>query len=180
VFTILSAVLFSMQGATPALHWVCAESELRYTAVHKLHTVEGRSHAAEAAATITDGRLQVMLRVPISSFDSQNRNRDAHIHEALDALKHPFATFKAIADGVQLPTPQAPVRWKLAGELELHGVRVPKMVEVDVTAGPAGELTATFEIKTLLTAHQVQRPELLFVAGDDELVVRGRIRMRPR
>src|SRR5262249_34771231 len=57
-----------------------AESSVVYHLVHKLHKFDGTSKKLDGKAVIlSDGRAQVMLRVPVESFDSGNVNRDAHM-----------------------------------------------------------------------------------------------------
>src|SRR4051812_4949328 len=63
-----------------------AASTVSYTIVHKLHKVQGKTAKVEGKGRILpDGKAQVMVRVPVESFDSGNANRDAHMKEAVEA-----------------------------------------------------------------------------------------------
>src|SRR4051794_6329614 len=75
-----------------------------YTVVHKLHKFSATSKKADGKANIgADGKTQVLVRVPVESFDSDNVNRDAHMKETVEAAKFPTVELKAIGDGLAAP-----------------------------------------------------------------------------
>lgn len=148
-----------------------AASTLRYRLVHKLHTVEGTSRKVEGKAVVQpDGRVLAMFRVPVSSFDSGDANRDAHMQEALEVSAHPFVVLKATAAAPAVAPAGAAVQPEaldVQAELELHGVKRPLAIPVRLEAGPDGavRVRATFEVS--LDGHRIERPSLLFVKVDD-------------
>jgi len=146
-----------------------AASTLRYRVVHKLHAVEGGSRALEGKAVIQpDGRVLVMVRAPVSSFDSGDSNRDAHMQEAVDAGAHPFVVFKGLATDRALATGvPGSTSLEVSGELELKGVKRPVAVPVKLELRADGTARAAARIEVSLDAHQVKRPSLLFVKIDD-------------
>ena len=147
-------------------------SAVRYHVVHKLHRVEATSSRLEGKAVIQpDGRLLVMARAPVASFDSGDGNRDAHMQEVMESGRFPFVVLKAVArlDGVALTASTAPrtVEVKLEGELDLHGVKRPLAVPVQVELRPDGTARARASFDVSLDAHGIERPALLFVKVDD-------------
>lgn len=146
-------------------------SSLTYRIVHKLHEVEGRSARVEGKAIVQpDGRVLTMVRVPVATFDSGDGNRDAHMQEAVESGKFPFAIVKGVTqlppgalDGARPATLTA----TLAGELEFHGVKAPISVPLQVSLEAGGVVRVKGELPVSLDAHGVERPSLLFVKVDD-------------
>ena len=74
-------------------------SSMTYTLKHPAHTVVGVAKKdVEGKVKLTGGNAQVMVRVAVAAFDSDNSNRDAHAKELIEAAKHPFVELKALAD----------------------------------------------------------------------------------
>jgi polyisoprenoid-binding protein YceI len=149
-----------------------AASTVRYHVVHKLHVVDARSSRIEGKAVLQpDGKVLAMVRLPVSSFDSGDGNRDAHMQEVLETGKFPFVVFKGVArvdrSALAAASRPLPVQVRMAGELELHGVR--KAVEVPVTLEfrPDGTVAVHGSFEVSLDAYAIQRPSLLFVKVDD-------------
>ncbi len=176
------ALLLAAQDAavlaaqTPATFDVRPGSTLSYRVVHPLHPVNGVTHEVEGRARVlADGGVQVMVRAPVSSFDSGNGNRDAHMREATETARFPYVELKAVGSGV-IPAaggPAAPLR--LSGELTFHGVTQP--VDVPATVHWQGPdhvtVEATFPIS--LGAYHVERPALLFSKIEDRVDVTARL-----
>jgi polyisoprenoid-binding protein YceI len=148
-----------------------AASTLRYTLVHKLHTVEGTSRKIEGRAVLQpDGRILAMVRAPIASFDSGDSNRDAHMQEAMEVNAFPFVvakaagTFPAVAPAGGAAAPAAVT---LEGELDLHGVKRPVSLPLELVLSPDGTARAKGRFDVSLDAHRIERPSLLFVKVDD-------------
>lgn len=148
-----------------------ARSLVRYHVVHKLHRVAGVSSAIEGRGLVLpDGRVQAMVRVPMASFDSGERNRDAHMRETVEAGRFPFVVFKGAAriDPAQLAGGrEATVDVRMDGEVELHGVTRPVAVPLAVIFSPDGtaRVRGTFEVS--LETFGIERPSLLFVKVED-------------
>jgi polyisoprenoid-binding protein YceI len=180
VLAALALLLASQDAAvlaaqTPATFAVRPGSTLSYRAVHPLHTVNGVTHEVEGRARVlADGGVQVMIRAPVSSFDSGNGNRDAHMREVTESAQFPFVVLKAVGSGVvPAGSPAAPLR--LSGELTFHGVT--QRVEVPATVqwqGPdRATVDATFPIS--LGAYHVERPALFFSKIEDRVDVTAKL-----
>jgi len=157
-------------GATQ-LTIATGESTLTYHLIHKMHKVSGTSKKVEGRAAITpDGKAQVMVRVPVESFDSDNSNRDAHMKESVEAARYPTVELKAVADGMAPPaTFPSTVKktWKV--QLVFHGVKQLFDVPIDVTWKDANTAVAKADFHISLEGYKVERPSLLFVKVEDDL-----------
>jgi polyisoprenoid-binding protein YceI len=154
-----------------------AASTVKYKLVHKLHEFEGTSHKAEGRARVLDGgRAQVMLRVPVESFDSSNVNRDAHMKETVEAARYPDVELKAIGDGLNAP---ATFPSKLAKtfkvQLTFHGVQQLFEVPVTIEWVSANELRAQATFRLSLESYKIDRPSLMFVKVDDDMKIDAKL-----
>ena len=147
-----------------------AKSTVRYHIVHKFHGATGTSSTIEGKAVVQpDGRVLAMVRVPMASFDSGERNRDSDMRETVEASRFPFVVFKGVAriDPQALAAGRtATVEMKIEGEVELHGVKKPVEVPLTIEFAPgSARARGTFEVS--LDAFEIDRPSLLFVKIDD-------------
>ncbi len=149
-----------------------ARSTVRYHIVHKFHAVTGASSTIEGKAVLKpDGQTLAMVRVPMASFDSGERNRDSDMREAVDARGHPFVVFRGVATldpGVVAGVPRAvTVAARMNGEVELRGVKKPVVVPLEIELSPDGSARARGSFEVSLDAFGIKRPSLLFVKIDD-------------
>jgi polyisoprenoid-binding protein YceI len=153
---------------------------VRYTLVHKFHELEGVSKGALAKARVMpDGTLQVMVRVPVESFDSGNANRDAHMLEVLDAARFPNVELKATGRGFSLPQAfPSTLTVRLAGTLTFHGVGQQRDLAVQLTFTDASSVNVDGSLSVSLESFGIERPALLFVKVDDRVDVRWQLSMR--
>ncbi len=149
------------------------DSKLTYRLIHKLHEVEGSAKPTEGKARLLpDGTLQVAVRANVADFDSGNSNRDVHMKEATEASKFPVVELKGVASGVKLPeTFPATVPVTLKGQLTFHGQKQPVEVPLEVTFQSEREASAKGTFKISLEAFKIERPSLLMVKVDDNLVL---------
>jgi len=176
----LVAALVLAQGATGASYAVDpGASRVTFGIRHKLHAVDGVATRLEGRAVVDPGgKVRAMVRIPVASLDTDEPNRDEDMREALEASKFPFVVFKGIGALPADPPRGTPVKLELAGELELHGVRRPLAVPVDVVFAEDGSARAKGAFQVSLDAYGVERPALLFVKIEDacriafDLVVR--------
>jgi hypothetical protein len=115
----------------------------------------------------------VQVRAKVATFDSGNSNRDVHMREATHEAEHPYASVKGTLEGISLPLP-GPKDATLHAIVELNGQK--QAVEVPVRLEPAGAgVRATFSFPVSLDAFKVERPELLLVKVDDQLLIGGEL-----
>jgi polyisoprenoid-binding protein YceI len=146
-------------------------SAVRYHVVHKFHAVTGTSSSIEGKAVLRpDGQVLAMVRVPLASFDSGDRNRDANMREAVDATRFPFVVFRGVARlGADFVAGArgVGVEVRMEGEVELHGVKRPVVAPLTIELTPDGSARARGGFQVSLDAFGVERPSLLFVKIDD-------------
>jgi polyisoprenoid-binding protein YceI len=147
-----------------------AQSKASYHLVHKMHEVTGVSKKCEGKARLADGKAQVMVRIPVQSFDSGNVNRDEHMKETVEAAKYPNVEIKALGEGITPPaTFPSTTQAKFKGQLNFHGVQ--QMMELPVTLvweSPT-RVRAQTKFNISLDGFKVERPSLMFVKVDDAL-----------
>jgi hypothetical protein len=150
-----------------------AGSTVTYHIVHKFHKVDGVSKAVEGKARIQPGGIaQVMVRVPIESFDSGNVNRDAHMKEVTEAAKYPTVEVKAVGDGVTVPTSfPSTVDKTMKAQVSFHGITQSVDIPVKIVFSSATSATATTSFALSLDAYKVERPSLAFIKVDDALKI---------
>ncbi len=170
-----AAVVALLLAAAPSVRSLAvdpAASVVRFHVNHKLHAVDGRSSAIEGKALVdSDGAVRAMVRIPASSFESGDANRDANMRETLEVSRHPYVVLKAAGRIDPGATPGRPVEPTLAGELDFHGVRRPVSVPVTVTFSDDGGARVTARLALSLDSYRIDRPSLLFVKLDDDCAV---------
>ena len=174
-----ASILLALWFAAPLAHAQSvftvdgAKSTLSYTIVHKLHKVTGTSKKVEGkAALAADGKTQVMVRVPAESFDSENVNRDSHMKEAVEAQRFPTVELKALADGVSAPASfPSKVNKIFKAQLTFHGIKQLFDLPVVLTWEAPDRVRATAQFKVSLDTYKVERPSLMFVKVEDDLIL---------
>ncbi|MBZ4334722.1 YceI family protein [Corallococcus interemptor] len=148
-------------------------SSLTYKLIHKMHTVSGKAPPSEGKAVLKpDGTLQVAVRAQVKDFDSQNSNRDTHMLEVTEASKFPLVEVKAVGTGVKPPaTFPGSVPVTLKGKLTFHGVTKDVEIPMTVRFDSEKQVTADGSFKISLEGYNIERPTLLLVKVEDELVL---------
>jgi polyisoprenoid-binding protein YceI len=83
---------------------------------------------------VADGRdpnsVEINAVIDATSINTRVEKRDAHLKSAafLDVDKYPTITFKSTK-----VEPDGPNRWRVTGDLTLHGVTKPVVLEVETT-----------------------------------------------
>ncbi|HMU39702.1 MAG TPA: YceI family protein [Pseudomonadota bacterium] len=159
-------------AAENTLRIQAAQSTLTYRMVHKLHKFAGVSRQVEGMARfLPDGKVQVMVRAPVESFDSQNASRDAHMKEVVEAARHPMVVLKAVGD-VKVPASfPTTMEQAFTAEILFHGVKKTMPVPVKFTFDSATKVAASAQFVLSLTEFKLERPSLMFVKVDDALQV---------
>jgi polyisoprenoid-binding protein YceI len=156
-----------------------AASVVKFHLEHKLHKVDGRSSSIEGKAVVgPDGKVMAMVRIPVASFDTGDANRDSHMRETLDVSKFPHVVLKGVTS---LTTPVAhgkPLETRLQGELDFHGVKTPVDLPVEVSFAPDGSAVVRAKFPVSLEAHRIERPSLLFVKVDDQLLMDVELKLK--
>jgi polyisoprenoid-binding protein YceI len=148
-----------------------AQSPVTFHMVHKLHRFDAVSKKVEGKVRILPtGVAQVMVRVPVESFDSANSNRDAHMKEVTEAARYPLVELKGLCDACATPASfPTTVDRTIKGELSFHGVKKSVEVPVKLTYESPSAVRAAANLTLSLDEFKIERPSLMFVKVDDDL-----------
>jgi hypothetical protein len=149
------------------------KSRLSYTIVHKFHKVKGESKLVQGKAVVKpDGTLQLMVRAPVSSFESGDGNRDQNMRETMHESKYPYVVYKGVGtlkDGATVLPPKLDL--VLQGELDFHGRKQSEKVTVHVESNGPSAVHATGHFVISLERYQVEKPSLLLIKIDDACAI---------
>ncbi len=145
---------------------------VEYRMVHKFHKIVGVSKSMAVRGTVDASGLKLMARAQVSSFDSDNANRDEHMMETVEGEKYPWAVVRAALPGFKLPT-SGTVKVTVQAAVELHGVVVHHPIDITMETKDGAHFHASFKFGESLTAHKIERPSLLFVPVDDIITIEG-------
>jgi YceI-like domain len=145
---------------------------VEYRLVHKFHKIVGVSKAMAVRGTVDGSGLKVMARAQVSTFDSDNSNRDSHMMETVEGEKYPWAVVRATLTGFSLPA-SGSKKVTVQATVELHGISVNHPIDLTVETQDGKTFRITFEFPESLTAHKIERPSLLFVPVDDDVRIVG-------
>lgn len=142
-------------------------SSITYFMTHPLHEWSGTSKdfTSVIVADATRTKIsQVAVSAKLSTFDSQNANRDSHMIEVTDGIKYPtisFASTSIIQNGEKL---------SVTGDLTFHGVKQKIMFDANLkTTGNKIEITGNFTVT--LTQFKIEAPTLMGVATNNEIKI---------
>jgi len=174
LWILTAAAAPALAEAPPAALGVDAShSSVKYSLVHKLHHFEATSHAVEGKARILpDGDAQVMVRVPVESFDSGNVNRDEHMKETVEAARYPTIELKALGAGLTPPAKYpTTIEKRFKAQVTFHGVQQVMEVPVSVTFEAPERVHARTAFAVSVESFKIERPSLLFVKIDDAMKI---------
>jgi polyisoprenoid-binding protein YceI len=144
-------------------------STVTYSAKHPLHKWDGVSHDVNCAMLYNDETKlpeSVAVSIKVASFDSDNNNRDSHAMEVLDGIKYPNVTF--VSSDIK---PGTDGQLVAKGTLTFHGIA--RAITVPVTRKEAGNtMTLTGEFPVSLTDYKIERPSLMGMKTEDDLVLK--------
>jgi len=105
---------------------------------------------------------QAAVSVKISSFDSQNANRDSHCMEVTDAIKYPNITFASTS------IKQNGNILDISGKLTFHGItkEISLKAEKKVENGKA-KITGNFSVN--MKDYNIDPPSLMAMETDEEI-----------
>ncbi|WP_266368884.1 YceI family protein [Tellurirhabdus rosea] len=141
-------------------------STISYAMRHPMHEWEGISRDVVCAIVYDDEAKKienVAAVVKVSTFDSQNTNRDSHALEVLDALKYPNVTFSS-----QDIKPGANNTLAIRGNLTFHNVTRPVTLQA-VRKDGNGRFTIEGQFDLKLSDYKIERPTLMMVPTEDEV-----------
>jgi hypothetical protein len=173
----LLSLLILVAGTTAFSRYGLAEQlsgigTVEYRMVHKFHKFTGVSKSMQIRGSVDASGLKVMARAMVSTFDSDNSNRDEHMMETVEGTKYPWVSVRAALPGFKLPASGA-TTVKVQAAVELHGVSVNHPIDIKLETHDGIHFKIGFEFDESLTAHKIERPSLMFVAVEDIIKIVG-------
>jgi hypothetical protein len=156
--------------------WVLEQSTLTYHVSHPLHQSEGVSKAARGKGVCHDGQCDILIAVPVKSFDSGDSNRDLHMLQVVRGAQFPLVSVRT-----RLPeaaaasaTVQADLEIQFAGQTVQYK-QVPFQL---ATQGKQIRISGT--IPATLSDFKIDPPSLLAVPVKNEMPIRVEMTWRPQ
>src|ERR1019366_3529272 len=156
--------------------WVLEQSTLTYHVSHPLHQSEGVSHAARGKGVCHDGQCDLLIAVPVKSFDSGDSNRDLHMLQVTRGAQFPMVIVRTrlpeAASGSA--TIQADLEIQFAGQTVQY-----KQVAFQLTT-QGKQLRISGTIPATLLDFKIDPPSLLAVPVKNEMPVHVEMTWRPQ
>ena len=154
-------------AAAPDPQWTLVRSTLTYHVSHPLHQMEGVSHAARGKGVCTAGECDVLVAVPLHSFNAGDTNRDLHMLQAVRGATFPMVTVrtKVPESGAASGTIHVDLEVEFAGQTAHY-----KQVRFEVTtSGDETRITGT--IPATLSDFKIDPPSLLTMPIENQIPV---------
>jgi polyisoprenoid-binding protein YceI len=168
VTPILLALLLSQAPQARIFALDAAQSHVKFHLDHPLHKVDGQAKQLEAKAQLSpDGQVKAMARAQVAALDTGDGNRDANLRAVMEADRFPYVILKGTGQLAAPATFPATTPILLDAEVDVHGVKQPLKVPLEITFPDAdtARIHGTFDVS--LEAHHVERPSLLFKKVSD-------------
>lgn len=156
--------------------WLLEQSTITYHVSHPLHQIDGVSHAARGKAVCHAGQCDLLIAVPVKSFDSGDSNRDLHMLQVTRGAQFPLVIVRT-----QLPeaastsaTIQADLEIQFAGQTARYK-QVPFQLETQ-----GNQIRISGIIPATLSDFKIDPPSLLAIAVKNEIPVRVDMTWRPQ
>ena len=154
-----------------------AGSEVRFASKAPVESFSGRTDRVSGwvdcdPAALGDS-VTIEVTVDLASLDTGIALRNQHMRENhLETDRYPQAVFRGgrLSGGPSRLVPGETATLELAGELELHGVRRPLRLPVQVTLSDApggSRLRIEARFPVALAAHEIRRPQFLMLKLSD-------------
>ncbi len=145
-----------------------AKSYVTYAMSHPMHDWEATSkNVLSVLIYNTEAKkiIKVAVSIPVSTFDSQNANRDSHMIEVLEGLKFQAVTFTSTSitgDDAKL---------SITGNLVFHDVSKTITFEASSkTTDTSIEVTGAFNVK--ISDFKIENPSLMGIPTNDNIALK--------
>lgn len=148
------------------------ESYISYDMTHPMHDWTGISKSVSSAIICNEAKdsiSQVAVSVKISSFDSDNSNRDSHAMEVTEAIKFPSISFISTSISYQSAS-----KLLVVGTLKFHGISKNISFEVNQEIlNKKAVITGSFWVK--MSDFKIEAPSLMGIDTDDDFKIHFRV-----
>src|SRR6202049_842900 len=156
--------------------WILQQATLTYHVSHPLHQTDGVSHEARGKGVCQAGQCDVLIAVPVKSFNSGDSNRDLHMLQATRGAQFPIVALRT-----RLPeaastsaTIHADLEFQFAGQTAQY-----KQVPFQL-ATQGNQIRISGTIPATLSDFKIDPPSLLAVPVKNEIPVRVDMTWRPQ
>lgn len=162
---LLNISVFAQETAQVKLFADKTQSSITYAMKHPLHSWEATSKEINSVILTDASRniiSQAAVSVKISSFDSQNANRDSHCLEVTDAIKYPAISFASTS------VKQVGNNLDVTGKLTFHGVT--KEITLKATKETVNskiKVTGSFSVN--MKDYNIEPPSLMALETNPEI-----------
>ena len=166
-FTFLYLLPFLLFGQT---FEVSKASKITYYGSHYAHDWQGHSSGISGRILYyADDQTanSCSLRVDLTTFDSENSNRDSNMLTYLNAFQYPDIMF--VSNEISVEGINAFIK----GQLTFHGITKDLNLKTDISFTNGFNAEGSFTI--LLSDYEVERPALLFKKIADEMKLKFHI-----
>jgi len=170
--TLFLLALATLAGADS--QWVLEKSTLTYHISHPLHQSDGVSHEARGKGVCQAGQCDLLIAVPVKSFDSGDSNRDLHMLQVTRGAQFPMVMVRTrlTEDAATSAMIHADLEVQFAGQTA-HYQAVPFQL-----VNQGNEIRITGTIPATLTDFKIDPPKLLTVPVKNEIPVRVELSWR--
>lgn len=182
-FSLFLLGLLFPQGLGTVEFLVTQGSEIRYYVDHPLHDVIGVNQEVMGEFAFDpsqpedlSGFKDRVIKVRWDRFDSGNRNRDAQVLRAVNAMSYPEVVFRITGlEGFTLGTDSG--RAVVSGLLYINGQRRGITVPVEFAGWNPTRVTGEFRVR--MSDFQIEPPSLLFIPARDEVRIEFLLYLTP-
>ncbi len=148
--------------------WALERSTLTYHVSHPLHETEGVSHEARGRAVCHGGQCDVLVAVPVKSFDSGDSNRDLHMLQVVNGGQFPLVSVRLrVPESLKgSPSFRCDLEISLAGQTANYRQVPFQLSKEDARTRIVGTIPAK------LSDFRISPPSLLAVPVKDAMPVR--------
>src|ERR1700692_2636766 len=165
---LLALVLLAPKLAQADSQWVLEQSTLTYHVSHPLRQIDGVSHAARGKGVCHAGQCDLLIAVPVKSFDSGDSNRDLHMLQVTRGAQFPLVSVRT-----RLPE-SAAASSAINADLEIQFAgQTPQYKQVPFNVDTrGGETHITGTIPATLADFKIDPPSLLTMPVKNDIPVR--------
>jgi hypothetical protein len=173
---LLALVLLAPKLAQADSQWVLEQSTLTYHVSHPLHQIDGVSHTARGKGVCHAGQCDLLIAVPVKSFDSGDSNRDLHMLQVTRGAQFPLVSVRT-----RLPeTASASATIRADLEIQFAGQTAQyKQVAFQVVM-QGNQIRISGIIPATLSDFKIDPPSLLAIPTKNEMPVRVEMTWRPQ
>jgi len=173
---LMALLLLAPTLAQADSQWVLEQSTLTYHVSHPLHQTDGVSHAARGKGVCHAGQCDLLIAVPVKSFDSGDSNRDLHMLQVTRGAQFPLVTVRTrLPEAASASTTiHADLEVQFAGQTAQY-----KQVPFQLTT-QGNQIRITGTIPATLIDFKIDPPSLLTMPIKNEIPVRVEMTWRPQ